>query len=112
MVTHLPPMRGQVWACALSQPIGPHPVVIMTINRVAQPLASVTVVLITGTAGPERSHVAIGPDCGLKKYNEPYVNCTDIHTVRKSQLRRGLGLLAPTEMTAVEQRVRTVLGLD
>lgn len=112
MVTPLPPMRGQVWVCALPQPTGPHPVVVLTINRIARSLSSVTVALITGTPGPAETHVAVGPDSGLRKYDESYVNCTDLHTVRKAQLRRGLGLLSPAEIHAVEERVRVILGVD
>lgn len=112
MVTRLPPMRGQVWLCALAQPIGPHPVVVLTTNRIAHSLSSVTVALIIGTPGPADTHVAVGPDSGLKKYAESYVNCTEIHTVRKPRLRRGLGLLSAGEMHAVEERVRVILGVN
>ena len=36
-------LRGEVWVCALPQPIGPHPVLVLTVNRIAEPLASVAV---------------------------------------------------------------------
>jgi mRNA interferase MazF len=104
-------LRGEVWACALPGPIGPHPVVILTVNRIAQPLSAVTVALITGSAGPATTHVRIGPDSGLRKYEKSYVNTTDLHTVRKPQLRRRLGLLSVGELRAVEGCIRTVLGL-
>lgn len=107
----LPPLRGQVWVCALPRPIGAHPVVVLTVNKIAQPLSAITVALITGTPGPDSTHVGIGPESGLMKYAESYVNCTDIHTVSKSRLRRGLGLLSRGEMKAVEDRLRDVLGL-
>jgi mRNA interferase MazF len=105
-------MRGQVWICALPRPIGPHPVVVLTQNRIARALSSITVAVITGTLGPRETHVAVGPDSGLKKYAESFVNCTDIHTVGKSQLRRGLGLLSSGEMRAVEERIGIILGLE
>lgn len=111
-MTGLPPLRGQVWACALPRPIGPHPIVVLTVNRVAYPLAGVTIALISGTPGPRATHVTVGPESGLKKYAESYVNCTEIYTVPKPQLRRPLGLLSPGEMAAVEDRLRFVLGLD
>ncbi|MGY1455517.1 type II toxin-antitoxin system PemK/MazF family toxin [Streptomyces sp. SS8] len=104
-------LRGEVWVCALPQPVGPHPVVVLTVNRIAEPLASVTVALITGTSGPQTTHVPIGPDAGLKKYDESYVNCADLHTVAKPRLRRKLGLLAPGELRRVEESVRLILGL-
>lgn len=105
-------LRGEVWVCALPQPVGPHPVVVLTVNRIAEPLSSVTVALITGTAGPTATHVPTGADAGLTKYDESYVNCTDLHTVAKPRLRRKLGLLAPSELLRVEDSVRLILGLQ
>ncbi|MFD4432369.1 type II toxin-antitoxin system PemK/MazF family toxin [Nocardia sp. NPDC058497] len=106
------PLRGEVWVCALPQPVGPHPVVVLTVNRIAEALTSVTVALITGTSGPRATHVPVGPDCGLTKYDESYVNCSDLHTVAKPRLRRKLGLLAPGELRGVEDSVRLILGLQ
>lgn len=104
------PMRGEVWACAV--PVaGPHPVVVLTVNRIAAPLSAVTVALVTGSAGPDVTHVRIGPDTGVTKYPESYVNCTDIHTLAKPRLRRRLGRLAPTEIRSVETAIRRILGL-
>ncbi|WP_286159680.1 type II toxin-antitoxin system PemK/MazF family toxin [Streptomyces althioticus] len=105
------PLRGEVWGCALPAPIGPHPVVVLTVNRIAEPLPAVTVAVITGTSGPASTHVPVGPDCGVTKYDEAYVNCTDLHTVDKPRLRRRLGLLAPSELRNVEERLRVILGL-
>lgn len=104
-------LRGEVWGCALPSPIGPHPVVVLTVNRIAEPLSALTVALITGTPGPASTHVPIAHDCGVTKYDESYVNCTDLHTVDRQRLRRRLGLLAPSEMRHVEERVRVILGL-
>jgi mRNA interferase MazF len=105
-------LRGEVWSCALPAPVGPHSVVVLTVNRVAERLAAITVVVITGTAGPHTTHVPVGPDSGLTKYAESFVNCTDLHTVAKARLRRKIGLLAPTELGSVEESVRLVLGLQ
>lgn len=103
-------MRGEVWVCAVPL-VGPHPVVVLTANRIAATLSAVTVAVVTGTAGPESTHVRIGPDSGLTKYPESYVNCSDLHTVDKPRLRRRLGRLAPVEMRGVETGVRRMLGL-
>jgi mRNA interferase MazF len=86
-------------------------VVILTVNRVAEPLSAVTVALIAGTSGPAATHVPVGPDSGLTKYDESYVNCADLHTVAKSRLRKRMGLLAQTELRSVEDAVRLTLGL-
>lgn len=104
-------MRGEVWRCAFRTPPGPHSVVVLTANVIAQPLSAVTVALITHTPGPRATHVAVGPDAGLTKYDESYVNCTDIHAVDKERLRRWQGRLAPGELLTVERNVRVILGL-
>lgn len=92
-------------------PIGPHPAVVLTVNRIALPLSSVTVALVTGSAGPSATHVAVGHEAGLRKYDQSYVNCTDLHTVDKPRLRRRLGRLAPIELRHVEEAIRRILGL-
>jgi mRNA interferase MazF len=109
-VRGITPLRGEVWAGAVPA-AGPHPVVVLTVNRIAEPLSSVTVALITGTSGPSVTHVSVGPETGLKKYDESYVDCTSIHTLDKPGLHRRLGRLVPAEMAAIEARLRTILGL-
>jgi mRNA interferase MazF len=104
-------LRGEVWACALPGPIGPHPVLVLTVNRIALPLSSVTVAAITGTPGPRVTHVTVGPETGLTRYAESYVNCTDLHTIDKSRLRRRLGRLVPAELRSIETSIRQILGL-
>lgn len=86
--------------------------VVLTVNRIAEPLAAVTIAVVTGTAGPGKTHIPIGPESGLTKYAESFVNCTDLHTVAKPRLRRKLGLLAPAEFKRVEAAIRLVLGLQ
>jgi mRNA interferase MazF len=103
-------MRGEVWVCAVPV-VGPHPVVVLTVNRIAEPLSAVTVALVTGSGGPTTTHVRVGGEAGVKKYDESYVNCTDVHTVDKPRLRRRLGRLAISEMRSVESNLRRVLGL-
>ncbi|MEN3360917.1 MAG: mRNA interferase MazF [Mycobacteriales bacterium] len=105
-------LRGEVWVCALPGPAGPHPVVVLTANRIAAPLSAVTLAVITGTPGPAVTHVPVGAESGLRKYDESFVNCTDLHTVTKQRLHRRLGLLAPAELRRVEDAVRLILGLQ
>jgi mRNA interferase MazF len=85
--------------------VGPHPVVILTVNRIAAPLSAITVVLVAGTAGPDVTHVRIGPEAGVKNYPESYVNCSDLRTVDKPRLRRRPGQLALVEMRNVEAAI-------
>ncbi|HEY5879989.1 MAG TPA: type II toxin-antitoxin system PemK/MazF family toxin [Nakamurella sp.] len=74
-------------------------------------LSAVTVALVTGSAGPAATHVLVGPDAGVSRYPDSYVNCTDLHSVDKARLRRRLGRLAPVEVRRVEIGIRTTLGL-
>ena len=85
--------------------------VVLTVNRIAEPLAAVAVAVVTGTAGPDTTHVSVGPESGLAKYDESFVNCADLHTVAKSRLRRKIGLLAPAELRRVENAIKLILGL-
>jgi mRNA interferase MazF len=55
--------------------------------------------------------VRIGSEAGVRKYDESYVNCADLHTIDKPRLRRRLGRLAVAEMRSVEAHVRGVLRL-
>jgi mRNA interferase MazF len=87
-------------------------VVVLTVNRIAEPLSSLTVAVITGSRGPAVTHVPLGAEAGITKYRESYVNCADLHTVSKARLRRRLGLLASSELRSVETAVRVVLGLQ
>jgi mRNA interferase MazF len=66
---------------------------------------------VSGTEGPPATHVPLGPDAGLRKYDRSFVNCTDLHTVAKARLRRRLGLLATAELTRVEDAIGLILGL-
>ncbi len=105
------PLRGEVWDARLAR-IGEHPVVIMTINRLRTRLLSVTVVLVTGTSGPRSTHIPLGPDAGVAKDAESYANATDLHTIPTAACRRRRGLLDGAELSAVEDALIVILGLQ
>lgn len=105
------PLRGEVWDVRFPAPVGSHPAVILTVNVLRGRLSSVTVVLVTGSSGPQATHVPLDADAGVTMYPLSYVNATDLHTVPVSRCRRRRGLLAPGEMVRVEAALRLVLGL-
>jgi mRNA interferase MazF len=74
-------------------------------------LSSVTVALVTGTPGPDVTHVRIGPETGPTKYAESFVNCTDLIPLDEARLHHRLGRLALAEMRSIESAVRVILGL-
>ena len=103
-------MRGEIWEAHIPR-AGTHPVVILTINALRPRLSSVTVAVVTGTQGPRSTHIPVGVDAGLNRYAESYVNATDIHSVPTASCRIRRGLLARVELRAVEEALKTSLGL-
>lgn len=104
------PLRGEVWDVRFPQPVGDHKALILSINALRVSLSAITVAVITGTEGPRHTHVPVGPDAGLTRYDESFVNVTDLHTA-SARFRRRRGLLSPDELSHVERAVRLVLGL-
>lgn len=105
-------MRGEVWDVAFPAGIGRHPAMVLSINRTNSRIGSIVVLLITGSAGPSETHVSIGVEAGVAKYDESFVNITDIHSVAKGRAFRYRGRLdPPTELDRVSGLVRVYLGL-
>jgi mRNA interferase MazF len=109
-VDRVSPLRGEVWDAHVPN-AGDHPFVILTVNSMITRLGAVTAALVTGTSGPELTHIPLGPDAGLTGYGECYVNATDLHPIPKLRLRRRRGRLHPAELRRVEGAVRAYLGL-
>ena len=105
------PMRGEVWDVKFPAPANEHPAVVLSANGLRLRSASVTVVLITGTEGPEQTHVALDTDAGVSRYAVSYANATDLHTVPTARLRHRRGLLSASEMATLEAAVRLALDL-
>ncbi len=105
------PLRGEVWDVRFPAPVGDHPAVVVAANALRPRLSAVTVVLVTGTAGPSETHVRLDREAGVTRHDESYANSTDLHTVPLSRFRRRRGLLSPDELVAVEEALRLVLDL-
>lgn len=103
------PLRGEVWDVRLPI-VGEHPAVVLTINPMIARLSSVTVAVITGTAGPDPTHIPLDPEAGLTRYDISYANATDLHTIDQSRLRKRRGRLHPAELQRLESAVRIYLG--
>ena len=84
---------------------------VLTINPLMSRLSSVTVAVITGTDGPSVTHIPLGPEAGLTKYDVSYANVTDIHTIAQAKLSRRRGALHPAELVRIENALRVTLGL-
>lgn len=91
--------------------IGDHPAVVLSVNPLNNRLSHVTVAVVTGTPGPEPTHVPLGGEAGLTRYDVSFVNATDLHGVAKGWLRHRRGVLHHRELARVESAVRLYLGL-
>jgi mRNA interferase MazF len=91
--------------------VGEHPAVILTINPMISRLGSVTIAVITGTAGPPPTHIPLAADAGLTRYDVSYANATDLHTVDQGRLKKRRGRLHSAELQRLESAIRTYLGL-
>jgi len=85
---------------------------VLTSNPLIGRLGAVTVVEVTGTAGPPSTHVDVDADAGLTGRDRSWVNATELHTVPKGKLRRQRGRLSPVELRRVSNAVRVSLDLD
>ena len=90
---------------------GDHPVAILTINALLERLSATTAVLVTGTLGPRSTHIPLGSDAGLTRYDESYAVATELHNVPLEALRSQRGRLSLGELRALEHAVRIAHGL-
>ena len=100
--------RGDVYEADL--PIGPHPVVVVTRDRVIPVLRSVCVAVVTSTVRRAPTEVPVGVGEGLGR--ESVINCDDLVTVSKTVLGRYRGALGPEATHRLDDALRIALGLD
>lgn len=90
---------------------GTHPAVVFSINSLNTRLGHVAVIPVTGTRGPEQTHVPLTADAGLTRYDESYADITALQPVARRQLLARRGLLTRTEMDRLGRQIATYLGL-
>jgi len=104
------PLRGQIWDVDF-EGFGEHPAVVLSANRLNQVLGHVAVVPITGTSGPQATHVVLTRDAGLTRYDQSFADVTEVQPVDRYALLRQRGQLAPAELGSIQSRLRVYLGL-
>ena len=104
------PFRGEVWDVDFPD-FGMHPSVVLSINVLNTRLGHVAVIPVTGTRGPEQTHVPLTADAGLTRYDESYADVTALQPVARSRRLRRRGLLTRTEVDRLGRQVATYLGL-
>ena len=83
----------------------------LSINPLNTRLGHVAVVPVTGTRGPEQSHVPVTADAGLTRFDESYADITALQPVARSRLLMRRGLLSRAEMDRLGGQIATDLGL-
>lgn len=110
--------RGEIWWASLPDPVGSMPgyrrpvLVIQSDAFNASAIKTVAVLAITTNlwVGSAPGNVRVGPgQSGLNR--DAIINASQILTVDKSALTERVGRLADRVMQAVDEGLRTVLGL-
>lgn len=104
------PFRGEVWDVDFDD-FGPHPAVVLSINALNARLGHVAVVPVTGTQGPDQTHVPLGSDAGLTRYPQSFADVTGLQPVARSRLLDRRGLLAAAELDHLSHQLTIYLGL-
>jgi mRNA interferase MazF len=100
-INEVEPLRGEIWDVRIPIVVE-QPAVVMTINPMISRLGSVTIAVITGTAGPAPIHVPLDAEAELTCYEVSHINATDLHSVDQSRLKRRRGRLHPAELQRLE----------
>lgn len=104
------PFRGEVWDVDFTN-FGTHPAVVLSINPLNTRLGHVAVIPVTGTPGPDQTHVPLTADAGLTRYAESYADITAVQPVSRTSLLHRRGLLTSAELDRIGGQLSTYLGL-
>lgn len=103
-------LRAEVWDVDFDA-FGEHPAVVLSRSLLNVRLGHVAVVPVTGTPGPEATHVVLTAEAGLTRYPESYADVTSLQPVDRTQLLARRGLLTRAELATIERQLSTYLGL-
>lgn len=104
------PFRGEVWDVDFDD-FGLHPAVVLSMDPLNSRLGHVAVIPVTGTAGPEQTHIPLTADAGLTRHLESYADVTALQPVARSRLLTRRGLLTRAELDRLGQQITIYLGL-
>jgi mRNA interferase MazF len=104
------PFRGEVWDVDFDE-FGMHPAIVLSINPMNVRLGHVAVIPVTGTAGPEQTHVPLTADTGLTRYDESYADVTALQPVNRASLLKRRGLLTSSELDRITRQLTVYLGV-
>jgi len=104
------PFRGEVWDVDFDD-FGLHPAVVLSINALNTRLGHVAVIPVTGTQGPDQTHIPLDPAAGLTRYPESFADVTGLQPVARTRLLERRGLLAVLELDHLARQLTIYLGL-
>lgn len=104
------PLRGEVWDVDFDE-FGMHPAVVISVNLLNARLGHVALIPVTGTAGPEQTHVPLTADAGLTRYLESDADVTTLQPVARINLLTRRGLLATAELDRLGHQLTVYLGI-
>ena len=104
------PFRGEVWDVDFPD-FGTHPAVVLSVNALNARLGHVAVVPVTGSPGPDLTHIPLTADAGLTRYDQSYADITALQPVDRARLLSQRGRLAPSEMSRLADQLKVYLGL-
>ncbi len=110
------PQRGEVWLADLDptegrEQAGRRPVLVVSVSVFNQSRADLVVIApITSTVHAIPWHVPVSAaEGGLKNASE--IMCEAVRSVSKIRLSKRWGIVSPKTLSAVEDRLRILLGL-
>ena len=110
------PSRGEVWLVNLNpsrghEQAGVRPGLVVSVDPFNHGPAGLVVLLpLTRIAKGIPFHVELNPPEGGVKVKS-FIKCDDIRSVAKERLSRRWGMVSGTTLTAIEDRLRILLGL-
>ncbi len=104
------PFRGEVWDVDFID-FGMHPAVVLSINPLNTRLGHVAVIPVTGTPGPEQTHVALTAEAGRTRHDESYADVTALQPIARSRLLTRRGLLTRSEIDRIAGQIAIYLGM-
>ena len=112
----LDPARGDIWLVDLNPPrgheqAGVRPGLVVSVDPFNHgPAGLVVVVLLTSIDKRIPFHVPVAPPEGGLRARR-FITCEDVRSIAKERFSRRVGKVSPATMTAVEDRLRILLGL-
>lgn len=115
-MTVLKPLRGEIWLVDLNpvrgrEQAGKRPSLVVSVDLFNQGPSGLAVVLpITSKNKKIPFHVEVNPpEGGLRE--QSFIKCEDVRSISLERFSEKWGILEPTTMTMVEERLRILFSL-